>query len=103
MSQADSPIRMKAAFIRTFGVAIRTSEASARAKPPPAAAPLTAAMMGCGHRRMAITISLISRWRVSPAPMERPPELSPRSFRSRPAQKAAPAPVSTTTRTSRRQ
>ena len=61
MSQADSPMRMKAAFMRALGVAIRTSDASARAKPPPAAAPLMQAMIGCGHLRMAMTISLISR------------------------------------------
>ena len=59
MSQADRPIRMKAAFILREGVAIRTSEARARAKPPPLAAPSTQAMIGCGHRRMAMTISLI--------------------------------------------
>src|ERR1044072_7004103 len=56
MSQADSPMRMKAAFMRTFGVAIRTSLASASAKPPPAAAPLTQAMIGCGQRRLAVPI-----------------------------------------------
>jgi hypothetical protein len=61
MSQADSPMRMKAAFIRALGVAILTSLASARAKPPPAAAPFTQATIGCGQRRMAMTISLISR------------------------------------------
>ena len=38
MSQADRPMRMKAAFIRTLGVANRTSLARARANPPPAAA-----------------------------------------------------------------
>ena len=103
MSLADRPMRMKAAFIRAFGVAIRTSEARARAKPPPAAAPFTHATMGCGQRRIAMTISLISRWRVSPAPIERDPCGSPRSFRSSPAQNASPAPCSTTTRTSRRQ
>ena len=94
---------MKAAFIFREDVAIRTSEARARAKPPPLAAPSTQAMIGCGHRRMAMTISLIRLWPVSPAPTERL-VLSPlRSFRSRPAQKAFPAPLSTTTRTSRRQ
>ena len=41
--------------------------ASARAKPPPLAGPLTQAMIGCGQRRIAITISLILRWLVSPS------------------------------------
>ena len=87
-----------------FGVAIRTSEASARAKPPPAAAPFTQAMIGCGQRRMAMTISLISPL-AGQAGADRAVGAcgSPRSFRSRPAQKALPAPCSTTTRTSRRQ
>ena len=31
---------------------MRMSAASASAKPPPAAAPCTSAMIGCGHRRM---------------------------------------------------
>ena len=48
-------MRMKAAFILRLGVAMRTSEASARAKPPPAAAPSTQAMIGCGQLRMALT------------------------------------------------
>jgi len=77
--------------------------AAPRLQPPPAAAPFTQATIGCGQRRMAMTISLIRRWAVRPEPIERSPEPSVRSFRSRPAQKASPAPCSTTTRTSRRQ
>ncbi len=57
---------MKAAFIFRVGVAMRTSLASARPKPPPLAAPSMRAMIGCGQRRMAMTISLICRWRMRP-------------------------------------
>src|SRR5205085_2095944 len=47
-----SQMRMKAALNRAVGDAIRTSEPSTRAKPPPAAGPFTAAMIGCGSDRM---------------------------------------------------
>ena len=60
-SQAESPRRMKAAFMRADSPAMRTSEASASAKPPPDAAPCTAAMIGCGARRISITSSAM--WR----------------------------------------
>ncbi len=93
---------MKAAFILTLGVAMRTSEARAKAKPPPLAAPSTRAMIGWGQRRMAMTISLIRRWLIRPAPGPRG-SLARGSFRSRPAQKLAPAPRSTTARISWRQ
>jgi hypothetical protein len=47
MSQADKPTRMNAAFIFAEGVANRISDASASANPPPLAAPLMIAMIGC--------------------------------------------------------
>ena len=59
MSQPDTPSRMKAAFMRALCPATRTSDASAIAKPPPDAAPCTAAMIGCGARRISITSSLM--------------------------------------------
>jgi len=43
---------MKAAFIRALSPAMRMSEASAKAKPPPQAAPCTSEMIGCGQRRI---------------------------------------------------
>ena len=52
---------MKAQFIRAFFVAMRMSEASASAKPPPAAAPWISAMIGCGQRRISITMSAMRR------------------------------------------
>src|SRR5437773_2670723 len=93
---------MKAAFMRADSPAMRTSAARARAKPPPHAAPWTAAMMGCGARRISITISLIVRWARRPSGTEaRPaPGSAAWAFRSRPAQKARPAPRMTTTRVS---
>ena len=90
-------MRMKAAFMRALVPAMRMSLASAKAKPPPQAGPCTSEMKGCGARRMRITISLMRRCEVSPVDGLRG-ELS-RSFRSSPAQKARPAPRSTTIRT----
>ena len=52
---------MKAAFMRADSPARRTSEASASAKPPPAAAPWTQAMKGWGTRRISMASSLM--WR----------------------------------------
>src|SRR6202035_1777701 len=61
MSQPPSPSFTKAQFIRADVVAMRMSAASASANPPPAAAPWTSAMIGCGQRRISITISAIRR------------------------------------------
>ena len=46
MSQAESPILTKAALNRADAAAMRMSEPSTSAKPPPAAGPLTAAITG---------------------------------------------------------
>ena len=90
--------------MRALCPAIRTSDASASAKPPPLAAPCTSEMIGCGARRMRITISAIRR--CARMPSAGPPTLAPGellllacSFRSSPAQKARPAPFRTTIRT----
>ena len=61
MSQPPSPSLMKAQFIRADLVAMRMSAASASAKPPPAAAPCTSAMIGCGQRRIADIVMLMRR------------------------------------------
>jgi hypothetical protein len=97
-SHAVRPMRMNAAFIRAAGAARRMSEASARAKPPPLAGPLTNATIGCGARRMRIMISLTRRCTRNPATGPASPSARS-SFRSSPAQKPRPAPVRITTRT----
>jgi len=51
MSHADNPIRTKAALNEADVAARRMSDPSTRAKPPPAAGPLTAAMTGWGSPR----------------------------------------------------
>ena len=89
---------MKAAFMRTVGAAMRMSEASASANPPPEAAPLISATIGCGQRRIARMISAILRWK-SKIVSTSSPELRSKSLISSPAQNARPAPVNTTTRT----
>src|SRR6267378_5710033 len=76
------------------------SAARATFIPAPAAAPFTAAIAGCGIVRIFKTICMPARSKGSSslvAPVSRP---LPSSARSPPAQKARPAPVITTTRTS---
>ena len=89
---------MKAAFIFMSSAAMRTSQPSAMEKPPPAAAPLIRPMMGCGQRRMRITRPLKLRWLCSKAAASRC-SVPLAALMSSPAQKARPAPRSTTTRT----
>ncbi len=52
MSQPETPTRMNATMNRAEWVANLMSEPSTRASPPPAAGPLTAAMMGWGSARI---------------------------------------------------
>ena len=96
---------MKAQFIRADLVAMRMSAASASAKPPPAAAPCTSAMIGCGQRRISITMSAIRRCEssdsVTPGGSCCPARRFIACLRSSPAQNEAPAPFSTTTRVER--
>ncbi len=59
MSHADSPILMNAAENFADSPARRTSEPSTNANPPPAAAPLTAAITGWGsERRCGINVAM---------------------------------------------
>ncbi len=48
MSHAESPTLMNATLNRADAAAMRMSLPSVSASPPPEAAPLTAAMIGCG-------------------------------------------------------
>jgi hypothetical protein len=70
-SHAERPRRMKAAFMRALSPAMRTSDASAIAMPPPDAAPRTAAMIGCGARRISMMSSAM--WRCPRRLAETPP------------------------------
>jgi hypothetical protein len=96
MSQPVRPTSAIATFMRAEGAASRTSAARASAKPPPAAAPCTHATIGCGQRRMRRMISLT--WRCARIPRTGPAVTSCAAFRSKPAQKARPAPRRITTR-----
>src|SRR4051812_15538095 len=102
-SLAVRPLLIPAARKYACSDATRTSHAVARQKPPPMAAPFTAAITGwCIRRTPRITSSSSSRARramvvrVSPSMRGRRPGFS----RSAPEQNPSPAPVSTTTRTS---
>ena len=101
-SLAVSPLLIPAARKYAAGAAIRRSQASARQRPPPIAAPLTAAITGWCRRRIVSTTSSstsIARsayvGRVSPAT----PGGTPADSWSAPEQKPLPAPVTTTART----
>src|ERR1700722_3591151 len=61
MSAPASPTRVKRNAVFASGVARRKSEAMARMAPAPAQIPSTAAMMGCGHLRIALTTSPVIR------------------------------------------
>ena len=82
--------------MRASGDMIRTSAASASAIPPPAAAPLTAAITGWGSSRIAGASAATRSWWSNRSTLS---PTSPNALRSSPEQKPRPAPVSTTTRT----
>ncbi len=98
-SPADRPMRTKAALNLAAGEASRMSAASARASPPPATAPLRAAMTGTRMARTADSARAACSWRSS-MPMGDSPGSSAASARSSPAQNAWPAPVMIRTRRS---
>src|SRR5262245_16487174 len=91
-----TPRRTSVNPISAVSAAIRMSHASASSSPPPNAAPLIAAITG---RRNAAT-AFISRLSSSRNPHVCSSDIVRRSFRSAPAEKALPAPVTTTARTS---
>src|SRR5438270_466752 len=63
MSHPDSPMRTNAALNVAEAAAILMAAASARAKPPPDAGPLTAAITGCRRLRSFGTSAAIRCWR----------------------------------------
>ena len=104
MSQADRPMRTKAALNLAEAAAIRMSDPSTKANPPPAAGPLTAAMIGLSSRRMCGIRLAICCCTASPCwtrPRPSWPGSWPKPRRSRPAQKPRPSPVRMTTRAER--
>ncbi len=99
-SPTDRPILTNAALIFAFGDASRMSAASASAIPPPAAAPLMAAMTGTGSPRIPAMAPAASSWNLMNS---RTPNVGRRSIssRSKPAQNAlSPAPVMISARSS---
>ena len=112
MSQADTPRLMKTAPKVADSAAKRMSQARARAKPPPTAAPFTAAMTGwrsrwifsnrpamCSWLAKVRTTSFWADSRMAPIGVPpRPCISSGPPFMSAPAEKPAPAPVRITTR-----
>ena len=101
MSQADRPMRMNAALKRAERAAIRMSEPSTSARPPPAAGPFTAAITGCGSDRSRGINEAMCFCPSSPdciCPMPSVFGIAPNPPRSRPAQNPRPAPVRITTR-----
>ena len=67
MSHPDRPTLTNATLKRALVAAMRTSLPSASASPPPDAAPLTAAMIGCGSDRIFGTRPAINFCTVMPA------------------------------------
>ena len=100
ISQPASPTREKRKAVRACGVARRMSDAMARIAPAPAQTPSTAAMIGCGHARIAFTRSPVMRVNASKSGTDMRVSGSMISNTSPPEQKSCPAPVSTMARTS---
>jgi hypothetical protein len=76
------------------------SDAMARIAPAPAQMPSTAAMIGCGQRRMALTTSPVMRVKARRSGIDILVSGSMISNTSPPEQKLPPSPASTTARTS---
>jgi hypothetical protein len=100
MSAPASPTRTNRNAVRARGVPIRMSDASATIAPAPAHTPSTAATIGCGQWRIALTRSPVMRVKSSrpdgPIAVSGPMI----SCTSPPELKLPPAPVITTARTS---
>ena len=95
-----SPMLTKASEKYADSAATTRSQASARESPIPAAGPLTPAMTGLGIRRMPVISGWYRSVRILYTSTVPPPASSAASFRSAPLEKARPAPVMRTARTS---
>ena len=100
MSQPARPTRVNRNAVFVFGVPSRRSLAIERIAPAPAQMPSTAAITGCGQRRMASTRSPVIRVNSSSSGMSIATSGPMISCTSPPEQKLPPAPVSTTAFTS---
>jgi len=80
---------------RARGVPTRRSLAIAMMAPAPAATPSTAAMMGCGHARIAFTSAPVRAVNWSSPFVSRSSSGPMISWTSPPEQKLPPAPVTT--------
>jgi len=97
MSQPARPTRLNRKAVFACGVAMRRSLAMARMAPAPAQTPSTAAMIGCGQARMALTRSPVMRVKFISPTMSMATSGPMMSCTSPPEQKLSPAPLSTTT------
>ena len=96
MSAPARPTRVKRKATVADGVPRRRSEASAIMAPAPAHTPSSAATMGCGQARMALTSAPVMRVKASSSGMLIFVSGPMISCTSPPEQKLPPAPVSTT-------
>ena len=87
--------------MRANGVASRMSDAMASAAPAPAQTPSTAATIGCGQARIALTTSPVMVVNSRSSGGVRRVSGPMISWTSPPEQKFPPAPVSTTARIDR--
>ena len=100
MSAPARPTRVNRKAVRAAGVARRKSAAIAKMAPAPAQMPSTAATIGCGQARIALTTSPVMRVKASSSGIGIFVSGSMISNTSPPEQKLPPAPVITTVRTS---
>ena len=99
MSAPASPTRANRKAVLLAAVPRRRSDAMARIAPAPAHTPSTAATMGCGQARIALTRSPVMRVNASSPGMSPARCIATRgpmiSWTSPPEQKLPPAPVTT--------
>ena len=100
MSAPQRPTFGKTNPKRVSSLAMRTSHARAMTAPAPTAAPFTAAITGRRSARMDRMRSPVMRVNSNNPGMSRSKSFAMMSWRSPPEQKALPAPVITTARTS---
>ena len=101
MSQPARPTRVNRKAVWLRAVPRRRSDAMARIAPAPAQTPSTAATIGCGQARIALTRSPVMRVNSSRPAMSRSSSGPMISYTSPPEQKLPPAPVTTTVLMSR--
>ena len=100
MSQPARPTRLKRNAVLLRAVPTRRSLAIARIAPAPAQTPSSAATIGCGQARIALTRSPVIRVKASSPGISIPVNGPMISWTSPPELKLPPAPAITTALTS---